>query len=57
MSVHEDVTAQCPDCLSIRMVTEKMARWKKTIVTFNNLPKELCYACKIKKTDERPDGV
>lgn len=57
MRVNETVVAQCPDCLSVKMVTENMARWHKTIVTFNNLPKELCYGCKIKKTNGSADGV
>jgi hypothetical protein len=56
MKLNESVDAQCPKCLAVRMVTENMKRWRPTFVTFNNLPKEKCYACKAKETTTEASG-
>lgn len=57
MKIKEDIDAQCPQCLSVLLVTENTQRWKPTFVVFNNLPKKLCYGCKNKKTEGSDNGV
>jgi hypothetical protein len=46
MKTEETIDSQCPSCLSLKLLTEKGVRTKKTFVVFNKIKKEMCYGCK-----------